>query len=194
MESPLSQPIKADHKAAPDRPRKVSLNRTLRRKVVIRQTTLEDLRWFYGGYVKGAFKEHFPDGLNAQGFIAAVNEISDRAIKTVEISDGNNKRPLGVITERIEHGMVEAHVVWMPWTTARNRIEGAIRYINDIRKVPNIWGGKPDRLIALFAVEGEDKVLMTHICRYGILRRVGTLEDAAGPGRPYALFQTKRGI
>lgn len=70
-------------------------------------------------------------------------------------------------------------MIWFPWATKRNRIEGAIAGINWVRK----------KMTCLLYCEEKDKDYYVHIAKYGILRRIGKIEGIYD--KPATLFQTR---
>lgn len=73
-----------------------------------------------------------------------------------------------------------ADVIWFPWATARNKLESIVYFMNAMRK---------DWLIMEFAVPNE-QAFFDHVCRYGVMRRAGTLYDLYTV--PAAVFQTRK--
>ena len=71
--------------------------------------------------------------------------------------------------------------IWFPWASSRNKLEAAVHFFNQMRKDHTILGFSQPNEIPFFA----------HICRYGVLRRAGTLFDLFEEG-PRAIFQTRK--
>ena len=69
---------------------------------------------------------------------------------------------------------------WLAWATDRNKLESIINLLNELRK---------DGLV-LFYSNMDDKKFYTHILRYGIAKRVGTIDGLYEDGNG-ALFQTR---
>lgn len=68
-------------------------------------------------------------------------------------------------------------IEWLHWSSKRNILEGLVSFLNGIRKHGDY----------LFDSTMDDKDFYVHICKYGILRRVGTIESK----EKLALFQTR---
>lgn len=78
-----------------------------------------------------------------------------------------------------------ADITWFKWASPRNRIESVAHLINELRE---------DFTITEYADEREPhtKRFFEGFCRYGIMRRVGTVHDFYGPGNSAALYQSRR--
>ena len=60
--------------------------------------------------------------------------------------------------------LIEPHVVWMPWASPRQKIEGMLRFFLD---------QKVDREIGVFGKK-ELHPFWVRLAQYGVLSRVGT--------------------
>lgn len=80
-----------------------------------------------------------------------------------------------------EHRM-EAHAMWFPWATKRNTLEIAVKFFVEVRK----------DAVAILPIKRKDKSMFEHLCRYALLRRVGTIYDYWSDGEEAMLFQTRR--
>ena len=75
--------------------------------------------------------------------------------------------------------MILADMEWFPWATTRQKYESAINLLNELRK----------RFVVIGTAEQESKRFWGHICKYGIIRRIGTLQGVFVSG-PAAMYQT----
>ena len=71
--------------------------------------------------------------------------------------------------------------IWFPWASPRNRLEATVHFLNQMRREHAILG---------FA-EPESIEFFEHVCRYGVLRRAGTVFDMLQEG-PMGVFQTRK--
>lgn len=87
-----------------------------------------------------------------------------------------NDKPFGLFfgndMGEVIHGL---DMIWYPWATHRNKLEGMLKFITVIRKKKT------------FVWTSEDKRFFNHICSYGVARRVGTLQLK---GKTMAVYQT----
>ena len=72
-------------------------------------------------------------------------------------------------------------MLWLPWATARNRIESAVNFFNQIRNHIPMMG---------FAREKDKKFYVT-MMRHGIMRQVGTSFNVF-PNESAAVYETRR--
>ena len=97
---------------------------------------------------------------------------------------GDEQRPVGLALGRdMPVGYPAIGVVgieWFPWATPRRRLEAAVALFNTVRREAPL----------MIPCEHQDVRFFTHLARYGILRRVGTVHDVRK--EPVALFQTRR--
>ena len=118
------------------------------------------MRYFYAAYKMGGSTpemDFFPMGLKPEEFELLATDhlgVFDRVF-TVEGS-----RPLGLIAKR---GW-EIHALWFGWSTARERLEGAARFLHDFRK--ENWG--------IVMVPKDRLSFFNSLADYGLLVRVGT--------------------
>lgn len=77
--------------------------------------------------------------------------------------------------------LMEPHVYWFPWATPRNRVEGATKFLNVMRKVWTI----------LIYAEDKDHAFFKRIERYGVLRQVGKIHNYFESGGTASVFQTR---
>lgn len=77
--------------------------------------------------------------------------------------------------------MIVGDIVWMPWASARNKIESAVNFFTKVRKdIPMM-----DYAYGTTAVK-----FMEMVARHGVMRRVGTTYNVV-KGEPVAVFETR---
>lgn len=69
---------------------------------------------------------------------------------------------------------------WFPWATGRRRIEASVALFNAVRR----------QAVVMVPCPQKDVPFFTHLAKYGVLRRVGTIHDV--DDEPVALFQTRK--
>ncbi len=75
-----------------------------------------------------------------------------------------------------------AEFQWFPEASPRNKLECAVRVLLEIKK---------GHLLMFTVGEGRDMVFLGHLCKYGVMRRVGTVRRYLEDGSDAGLFQTK---
>ena len=77
--------------------------------------------------------------------------------------------------------MVIGDLVWFPWASARNKIEGAVNFFTKIRnEIPMMD----------YAHGEKNKRFFATICKHGVMQRVGTTFNVKR-GEPVAIFETR---
>lgn len=69
---------------------------------------------------------------------------------------------------------------WFPWASTRNRVESFAQLLNTMRNHYHIVG----------YTKKSEMEFMNHMCRHGILRRVGTLHSLNG--KEQAFYETRK--
>lgn len=142
------------------------LRRILRRGVSARVPLDEDLGYVYAAYVKGAMPERFgiPSGLKPREFDAALSLLLEQ-VEHFWIMAG--ARPFGfALGVNFGAFILPGDFTWFPWASDRNRLEGIVALMMEINKSG----------VGLFWTNHEEKHLWTHVAKYGVIRRVGTIE------------------
>lgn len=145
------------------------------------------LRWLYRAYKLGELS-HFPlqPDLDPLSFRNAVMAM----LATVNATNGalfafmDAERPIGVVGVQVAPVMDRLrafpHAVWFSEASPRQRVECALKFLLDL---------KHTHLVVIEAKE-PDWRFFEHLCKYGLLRRVGTLRDAYGAGGRAAIYQS----
>ena len=74
--------------------------------------------------------------------------------------------------------MIIGEIIWLPWSSARNRVEGAVKFFDELRKE------------AAAMMYTQDKRFFEILARHGIMRRVGTTHNVYADGAT-AIFETR---
>ena len=160
------------------------------RDVQVRGIIEEDLPWIYAAYLEGALK-HFEEGLSKSDFIDAFMDMAQRFDEVYVglslLHDPGGKRhaqivPMVVSDANFSEHRMEAHATWFPWATRRNTLEIAVKFFVEVRQ----------EAVAILPIRRKDKSMFEHLCKYALLRRVGTIFDYWSDGEEAMLFQTKR--
>lgn len=74
--------------------------------------------------------------------------------------------------------MLLGDMVWMPWTSTRNKIESGLHFILSLKR---------ERVLIMTAETESKRDFLVHLARYGVARRVGTIFSQSGK---VAVFQS----
>lgn len=89
--------------------------------------------------------------------------------------------PAAIVIGASANGIIAiAAIIWMPWVSLRARLQSIVNWLNVMRRQSVIFEYAKQR----------HKRLFEHICRYGLMRRVGTIYDMAP--EPIAFFQSRK--
>lgn len=160
---------------------KYFLKRTLKRTPFFREIVDSDLKWLWAAYRKGAFA--IDEDLPQEQFKEAIAHYFNghNALYMMLAKVQGELVPVGIMACQ-DHGYrIEPFAVWLPWASARNKLESALNFFNKIRVT---------RLGVLFVPEKEI-LLFEKIARYGILQRRGTVGRFFEDGQFAAIFQTR---
>lgn len=154
-----------------------------------RAKRITDLGSMWQAYKLGAFEgTGLPSGIeDKSSFETAVIDMLDFVhdafiLESItKTNQGDKLAPVGVATVSYDNNRMEPHVVWFPWATARNKLESTINFIAKQRK---------DKLVLIWS-EKETTPFFTHVCKYGILKRVGKVIGFSAEGDAM-LFQSRR--
>lgn len=166
LKSPATRIRKSKSKKS--RSRSIPRKRVLRRDPTFRPIEETDLiGCVYVAYRAGAFKEE--EGLTEQEFADRyVNDVLkwDEIYVLEALRPDGHVRPVGLMVVGISDHRMIPHVQWFPWASKRNKIETVLKFLNEMRKK---WG-------VLVVADPDSVNFFNHICKTGILRRIGTSE------------------
>lgn len=185
MTEPASSPSKASCSNSVRRSRpKPRLARTLRRGGVgFHVARDDDARWLWAAYRRGAFPDA-AEGMDRERFL---DWLAERAAAFHEVwiltaPNEDEKRPVGVVAGRFDEYGLRPHVIWFPWSTPRNRMECALKFLHDIGREHFTW----------FIARREDVPFFDHLIRYGMIRAVGKVKRVFDGGDGIMYHTTER--
>lgn len=165
------------------------LKKTLARHVEVRAMQPDDLKYLWAAYKKGALAplgEVFSSAdLDQEKFRQAFDMAAEQYSEGWIISAGTRHgfRPIGLVLgalSPLSAYMVIGGIVWFPWASRRNIVEGTVSFFNLIRKsFP--WIGY---------ASNAHKRLYEVCCMHGIMRRIGT-SYVVFPNEAAAMFEAK---
>lgn len=131
--------------------------------------------------------EHvFPAGLDQQELISRFGDLlvefdDVEVLRGQVFHDGKlfERAPIGIVVEIHIGRRIEPHVEWLPWASSRNKLEGALKYLNVRRKQAPviIWSSE------------RDAPFFERLTSYALLRKVGPVFGLYD-GKTGFLFQT----
>lgn len=158
------------------------LNRLLTGRATFDICTEDDLPFLWAAYRTGSLKKlHgvFADGLSQEDFRVAIEwYISNNNLQTVSFyyEKEGKKRMIGVGFFWVRGRVFQtSDLIWFSWASKRIILENYVNFINNMRKKLHDETGLPF-VILEFAME-KDKSYFDHVCKYGVMRRVGTSEE-----------------
>lgn len=153
----------------------------MQRDTSFRGFTIDDVKWLWAAYKKGAFEGSFlgPDMDKEEFTTSVVEHLSAfNEVFLLETETKRGKIPVGLVSLVTTNGSVP-HVDWFPWASARNKIEAITCFFSKMRNRPMlVW------------VRDIDIKFYTHVSKYGVLRRIGKVYKF-GSDNDYMLFQTR---
>ncbi len=162
--------------------------RVLKRGCSFRVYEDTDLKWLWAAYRKDAFEEMFAPDLDQDAFTEQMLGIltklyskGSEVLMLVATIPGKQSSPVGLLAVEYNDQVAWPHAVWFPWSTARNRVECLVNFLQELNKEAAV----------LIASEPELTGFFGHLSRYGLLRRVGTIRKYRGD-KPAILYQGVR--
>lgn len=96
-------------------------------------------------------------------------------------STRDREEPVGFILGWVRGRVIEiGGMVWFPWASRRNIIEGAVNFFAKMRH----------EACVLEHAEEKDRDFFNMICRHGVMRRVGTSHEIY-PGAKALIYETR---
>jgi len=80
---------------------------------------------------------------------------------------GQGSAPVGVAMVGYLDNAAMPHVHWFPWATDRNKVECSVLFLRDLKK----------EAMPLILAQPETVPFFSHLARYGLLRRAGTIPN-----------------
>ena len=154
----------------------------------------EHFPYAWAAYRRGSFNGSplFPADMNVVEFTAKLDDFRVEMIcmgHEVGIwlaRKGEETIPVGLVSIEYSDIMAIPHFVWFPEASSRNHLELALKFHMNLKKQHLV-------LINLVSRKGEKSVdvkFNEHLCKYGVLRRVGTIRDYYGTDVNGVLFQS----
>lgn len=130
-----------------------------------------DIRWLWLASQMGAFEElEFSDDQDEfiEQILRFVTDIVSQggfvyiiSAKSTRRKDNNVLTPIGIVIVNFYENAAWPHVIWFPWATPRNKLEGTIFFIQELKK----------RLPILIIAKESDAHFFSHLSRYALLSK-----------------------
>ena len=141
----------------------------------------------WAAYKRGIFGDGFPAGMEPLDFYEAVcgrvagllQGGGDALVLLAATPKG--RIPVGLAALTVHQGQAWPHVVWFPEASQRNRLECTLKFLLMAREKVN----------AVLVIQPADVDFFAHVCKYGVLRRIGTGRGWFGPSDA-VLYETVR--
>lgn len=160
----------------------------MKRGVGFEPLTDKHLPYAWAAYKRGAFddKELFPEGLNSAEFTDRVREYhalilaANSKLWAVVAHTPHGLIPVGMVGVHYDGNLAFPHVTWFPEASRRNKIEGGVAFIRDLKKTHMVIITGPEKWAPYWR----------HLAKYGLLRAVGKIRDYYAPGDHAMMFQS----
>ena len=156
----------------------------LKRKPEVVLLKEEHFPYLWAAYKRGSLAGLFEDGLDLDAFkerlangLAALIQAGGEAYA---LMSPTKSMPVGMAVVRAYEQCVEPHVWWFPEATRRNKLELTLALVVELKR----------KALILILAQPPDWRFFDHLCKYGALRRVGTIRDAQGDGKHAAVYQS----
>ena len=162
--------------------KKIGRSKLLQRPVGFDKFNEEHLEspYFWAAYRMGGLQP-LPRGMEVREFEDAVIEIAGTVIEAggdyITVFSGEDPKPIGFVLMSLHQGRLWPHVEWFKFTSARDRLTAAVMFFQELGKEYNMCITAPEEHVRFY----------DRVCKYGVLRPVGTLK--AGP-EPLRLYET----
>ena len=125
----------------------------------------------------GCFKGIEKRDLSAPEFLS---EIVNHTLGAIEIWTSVVDKPICMAVVQRALNLNELHVEWFPWATPRQKLESVVKFLHEYDS--NLVTSAKDEFVDFF----------NRVTRYGVLRKVGRIENMFEPGVDGTIYQRKQ--
>lgn len=149
--------------------KKWRLSKTLSRHIEVRPIEDADVKYAWAAYKLGKLEfDIFPPGLSATEFKSQFEQFiigNTTGTWTIIAETKDGFRPVAIATGNATPVfMFLSAIVWFPWASKRNIIEGVVALCSKLRKQFPVFGFVPE----------ENKKVWEAAAMHGIVHRIGT--------------------
>lgn len=159
------------------------MRRTLKRGVHIRSYISDDERWLWAAYKRGMdlIPDKDLDQAEFQQYLNHILSVHDVGY-SLHAHNGDKMIQVGLALGNLEDGIrLHGHMHFYPWATKRNKLEVTVKFFQEMRQLYTV----------IFMTNEKLKPFFDWVCRYGILRRVGFIENYTAHNETAHMYQTK---
>ncbi len=195
MKTSTSKKLGLNLTSPPHKPNSLRRSRALKRGGIdLVPLSEKHFPYAWAAYRRGSFDGSllFPADMDVAEFTAKLAGLSMEMMRAGhEVAIGLAQKEgetIPVVLVSIEYGDAVAtpHAVWFPEASPRNRLELGLKLFMSLKKqhlvLTNIVSRKGEK--------SADVKFHEHLCKYGVLRRVGTIRDYYGADMNGVLFQS----
>ena len=173
------------------KPSRLTWKYTLNRGVSYHEISRKDYPWLWVAYKQGAFEElQVIKGLAAEEFSDYMDTVVENyynrdgtiVVGEAYFAERDGQAPVCVTFVDKSQLAFFPHVIWFDWATPRNIIESTVNFLKDLVKDGNV---------VIFS-EKENMFFFSHMARYGILDRRGTLKKYFPDGGDAIIYQGRK--
>lgn len=132
--------------------------------------------YLWAAYRKKALTMHpiFEEDMDKDEFLQAIASYLDaNNLEAISFFAGEDLKAVGLGLLWVRGRVIQiSDLIWYPWASKRQVIETFLNFINEIRSTTHPETGRK-YMVLEFARE-EDQAFFDYICKYGVMRRVGT--------------------
>jgi len=145
------------------------------------------LRWLWAAYKLGKL-EILPEGLTKEEFAPSLNSyMLENSLIGYAFVKGDDVIGIGLFWPRGRVYQV-SDLIWFPWTSPWTVVKAFARFVHEVRETDFADGQK--YMILEFARE-QDQGFFDHMCKYGIMRRIGTSHEIYPDGKA-CVYESRR--
>lgn len=171
------------------KPNSLKRGRLLKRKgVKFEPFTHDDIKFAWAAYKRGALDTvgDLDKDMDASAFsawlierVSPVVQGGGDAVTMLANTPEHGEIPVGLAMISYHGGIAWPHALWFPDASARNKLEVGLAFFIELKKNAKV----------LITSDRGDEPYFLHLCKYGVLRKVGKLHEWFDPAHA-TLFQS----
>lgn len=146
-----------------------------------------DTKIIWAAYRMGGMDpQRFPEGLTRDEFLDRLSEtVGSANVADVLIAARTPTRqtpfPVGIVFGATDGWSVAPRPFWFPWASKRNKLECMLAWVTERRRTHQVYFDASMAVPLTDRKKVSERRLPEHLCRYGIVDRVGRDPDYFGP-------------
>ena len=184
---PTSRSTTSSSTSKPRKPDSYRRSRLFKRGCAHERLTQAHFPYLWAAYKRGALSHlpDFPENMTAEAFgtrmseeiVALIQTQGDAEVLIAKTRHGSI--PIGLATIHYAARHIEPEWLWFSEASLRNKLECAAKFLVALKSQVGI----------VIAAKPENVTFYGHLCKYGILRRVGIFHDY-WPSENAVLYQS----